>query len=145
MTLILIIILITGEACFTYQGLVRAKTSTRADNWCLKVSPTVGLLRAVRDIVCLPSSISNLTPRRSCQTKFISFVVASKSAQWKMVALHAKTEAVPSLPFSCLKLILPEFWLYQIRWQLAFPTCLYQCIVIFDSLLSNSVVCLQLH
>ena len=49
-----------------YQGLVMARTSTRADSWCLKVSPTVGLLREVRDIVCRPSKPSSRTPSRSC-------------------------------------------------------------------------------
>lgn len=51
----------------TYHGLVQWRMSTRADNWCLKVSPTVGLLLFVLEMVCLPFKSSSLTPSKSCQ------------------------------------------------------------------------------
>lgn len=51
----------------TYHGLVQWRMSTRADNWCLNVSPTVGLLLFVLEMVCLPFKSSSLTPSKSCQ------------------------------------------------------------------------------
>ena len=53
------------EAQIIYHGFVVERMSTRADNWCLKVSPTVGLPLVVLDIVCLPPRSSSRTPNRS--------------------------------------------------------------------------------
>lgn len=49
----------------TNQGFVVVRISTRAFSWCLNVSPTVGFLLVVLEIVCLPPISSNFTPSKS--------------------------------------------------------------------------------
>ena len=58
----------------TYHGLVVESISTRADNWCLKVSPTVGFPLVVLEIVWRPPRSSNLTPSRSWNITLVNYL-----------------------------------------------------------------------